>query len=118
MRKILIATIKPFAPAAVKKIRKIFSKEGYEIKVVDLINFEKSNHYNPFNYINDEKDVIKLINNLIRNTTPKADRFDATRLGRLLADHASLRLVLLNSCEGARGSERDVFSSAGVRIPL
>ena len=40
-----------------------------------------------------------------------ADRFHATQLGRLLADHASLRLVLLNSCEGARGNERDVFSS-------
>ena len=38
---------------------------------MDLINFEKSNHYNPFKYIKDEKDVIKLINNLIRNTTPK-----------------------------------------------
>lgn len=35
----------------------------------------------------------------------------ATQVGRLLADHQSLRLVLLNSCEGARGSEHDVFSS-------
>jgi hypothetical protein len=35
----------------------------------------------------------------------------ATELGRLLADHRSLRIVLLNSCEGARGSERDLFSS-------
>ena len=40
-----------------------------------------------------------------------AHRFLATELGRLLADHRSLRLVLLNSCEGARGSEHDVFSS-------
>ena len=32
-------------------------------------------------------------------------------MGRLLADHRSLRLALLNSCEGARGSEHDVFSS-------
>jgi tetratricopeptide (TPR) repeat protein len=38
-------------------------------------------------------------------------RLHATELGRLLADHRSLRLVLLNSCEGARGSERDIFSS-------
>jgi len=37
--------------------------------------------------------------------------FRATELGRLLSDHHSLRLVLLNACEGARGSERDVFSS-------
>jgi formylglycine-generating enzyme required for sulfatase activity len=35
----------------------------------------------------------------------------ATRLGRLLADISALRLVLLNSCEGARGGDRDVFSS-------
>jgi formylglycine-generating enzyme required for sulfatase activity len=38
-------------------------------------------------------------------------RLSATQLGRLLADHRSLRLTLLNACEGARGSERDVFSS-------
>jgi CHAT domain-containing protein len=40
-------------------------------------------------------------------------RLSATQLGRLLADHHSLRLVLLNACEGARGSERDIFSSTG-----
>lgn len=41
----------------------------------------------------------------------RAAHFSATRLGRLLADQDALRLVLLNSCEGARGSERDIFSS-------
>lgn len=35
----------------------------------------------------------------------------ATEFGRLLADHHSLRLVLLNTCEGGRGSKRDIFSS-------
>jgi hypothetical protein len=40
-------------------------------------------------------------------------RLSATQLGRLLADHPSLRLALLNACEGARGSERDIFSSTG-----
>jgi len=35
----------------------------------------------------------------------------ATQLGRLLADHYPLRLVVLNACEGARGSESDIFSS-------
>lgn len=35
----------------------------------------------------------------------------ATDLGRLLGDHASLRLAVLNSCEGARSSKLDVFSS-------
>ena len=40
-----------------------------------------------------------------------SDRFKATKLARLLADHFPLRLALLNSCEGARGSELDLFSS-------
>jgi len=42
----------------------------------------------------------------------KIHRLNATQLGRLLADHQSLRMVLLNSCEGAKSSERDIFSSA------
>jgi hypothetical protein len=41
----------------------------------------------------------------------ESQRLSATSLGRLLADHRSLRLVLLNACEGARGSDRDLFSS-------
>ncbi len=41
----------------------------------------------------------------------KALSLRATELGRLLADHPPLRLAVLNSCEGARGSERDIFSS-------
>lgn len=45
--------------------------KGYNIKVLDLIDFERSDGYNPFVYIRDDKDVIKLINNLIRNTTPR-----------------------------------------------
>jgi pSer/pThr/pTyr-binding forkhead associated (FHA) protein len=40
----------------------------------------------------------------------------ATELGRLLANHLSLRLVILNACEGARGSERDVFSSSAAML--
>lgn len=40
----------------------------------------------------------------------------ATSLARLLDDHASLRLVLLNSCEGARGSERDAFSGTAATL--
>jgi tetratricopeptide (TPR) repeat protein len=41
----------------------------------------------------------------------RAQRLLATEVGRLLADHHPLRLVLLNSCEGARASRDDVFSS-------
>jgi hypothetical protein len=38
-------------------------------------------------------------------------RISATQLGRLLADHHTLRLVVLNSCEGAKGSDTNIFSS-------
>ncbi len=46
-------------------------KDGYEIRVLDLINPGLSHCYNPFAYLRDEKDVLKLVTNLIRNTTPK-----------------------------------------------
>lgn len=49
----------------------LLKSQGYTVKVFDLINFEQSDGYNPFRYIRDEKDVIKLITNLIRNTTPR-----------------------------------------------
>lgn len=52
----------------------LLEKEGYVIKVVDLINMTKSHCYNPFHYIQDDKDVLKLITNLIRNTTPKGSQ--------------------------------------------
>jgi len=47
----------------------------------------------------------------LMDTAGKAQYLSASHLGRLLADHRSLRLVVLNSCEGARGSEYDIFSS-------
>lgn len=52
----------------------LLEKEGYVIKIVDLINMDKSHCYNPFEYIHDDKDVLKLITNLIRNTTPKGSQ--------------------------------------------
>lgn len=52
----------------------LLEKGGYVIKVVDLINMSKSHCYNPFHYIQDDKDVLKLITNLIRNTTPKGSQ--------------------------------------------
>ena len=55
----------------IRSVGNLLIKEGYDIKVLDLINFQNSDKYNPFRYILEEKDVIKLINNLIRNTTPK-----------------------------------------------
>lgn len=52
----------------------LLEKNGYIIKVVDLINMSKSHCYNPFEYIHDDKDVLKLITNLIRNTNPKGSQ--------------------------------------------
>ena len=49
----------------------LLKAEGYEIKVLDLINMHLSHCYNPFAYLKDDKDVLKLVTNLIRNTTPK-----------------------------------------------
>lgn len=44
---------------------------GYNVKVINLLEMDKSDGYNPFSYIREETDVVKLITNLISNTTPK-----------------------------------------------
>ena len=41
---------------------------GYQIKILNTINFKKSMHYNPFDYIHSEKDILKLVTALIANT--------------------------------------------------
>ena len=45
-------------------------RQGYEVRVFDLINPSASFCYNPFVYVQDDKDVLQLITNLIQNTTP------------------------------------------------
>ncbi len=44
---------------------------GYKVKVFNLVEMENSFNYNPFTYIQSEKDIMTLINQLIKNTTPK-----------------------------------------------
>ena len=44
---------------------------GYEVRVFNLIDPEQSDCYNPFVYVREEKDVLSLIDNLIKNTTPR-----------------------------------------------
>ena len=56
-------TMRAVAPLLIQK--------GYVIKVFDLIDPSSSDAFNPFPYIRDDKDAMKLVNNLIRNTTPK-----------------------------------------------
>ena len=45
--------------------------QGYDIRVLNLVNLEQSDGYNPFRYLRDEKDALRLVNNLIQATTPK-----------------------------------------------
>ena len=54
-----------------KDTGKLLEKKGYEIKVLDLINMEKSHCYNPFVYLKNDNDIQKLVTNLFKATTPK-----------------------------------------------
>ena len=49
----------------------MLKKNGYNVKVINLLEMNKSDCYNPFAYIREETDIVKLITNLISNTTPK-----------------------------------------------
>ena len=50
---------------------RMLKNNGYNVKVLNLIDMAKSDCYNPFRYIRTENDVIKLVTNIISNTTPK-----------------------------------------------
>lgn len=49
----------------------LLEKEGYKVKVLDLVTPKLSHCYNPFKYIQDDNDVQKLVANLFKSTTPK-----------------------------------------------
>ena len=57
-----------------RKTGGLLEKKGYEVRVFDLINPNTSFCYNPFEYVHDDKDVLRLISNLIQNTTPKGSQ--------------------------------------------
>lgn len=57
-----------------RKTGGLLEKKGYEVRVFDLINPDTSFCYNPFEYVHDDKDVLRLITNLIQNTTPKGSQ--------------------------------------------
>ena len=54
-----------------RAVGNLFLEEGYVLRVFDLIDPSKSDCYNPFCYIQKDADVFKLIDNFIKNTTPK-----------------------------------------------
>jgi len=52
----------------------LLKEQGYDIKVIDLINMEKSHCYNPFVYLHSDNDIQRLVTNLFKNTTPKGSQ--------------------------------------------
>jgi len=58
----------------VRDTGELLEKKGYSVKVLDLINMEKSHCYNPFVYLKNDNDVQKLVTNLFKSTTPKGSQ--------------------------------------------
>lgn len=56
------------------EVGKMLVNGGYRIKVLNTINFAKSMHYNPFQYIRNERDILKLVNTIIANTKGEGDK--------------------------------------------
>ena len=52
----------------------LLEQKGYKIKILDLINMEKSHCYNPFAYLRNDNDIQRLVTNLFKNTTPKGSQ--------------------------------------------
>lgn len=52
----------------------LLKSKGYEVRVLDLINMERSDRYNPFKYIESDNDVQRLVTNLFKSTTPKGSQ--------------------------------------------
>ncbi|MFR3923203.1 MAG: VirD4-like conjugal transfer protein, CD1115 family [Dysosmobacter welbionis] len=77
-------TLRAVAPLLIEK--------GYVIKVFDLIDTDRSDAFNPFPYLKDDKDAVKLVNNLIKNTTPKIPP-TTTRFGEI-RDRLDTALIL------------------------
>ena len=62
-------TSKPYLSLSVLiECGKLLQRGGYQIKVLNTINFKKSMKYNPFAYLRSEKDILKLVNTIIANT--------------------------------------------------
>ena len=53
---------------------KMLEQNGYDIKVLNTINFKKSMHYNPFAYLRSEKDILKLVQTIMVNTKGEGEK--------------------------------------------
>lgn len=92
---------------------------GYEIRVLNLVNLTQSDGYNPFCYIRDEKDALRLVNNLIQATTPKGNNSSDPFWEK--AETALLQAIILMLFEEAPPEEQNfsmvlrVLEYAGVK---
>ena len=115
-------------------------KNGYRVKVFNNINFKKSMHYNPFAYLHDEKDILKLVTTLMTNTKgegtggdpfwEKSEKLLYTALIAYLHDEAPVEeqnfAALLEMLNTMQVSEEDedyqnpvdlLFEELGIRKP-
>lgn len=115
-------------------------KNGYRVKVFNSINFKKSMHYNPFAYLHDEKDILKLVTTLMTNTKgegtggdpfwEKSEKLLYTALIAYLHDEAPVEeqnfAALLEMLNTMQVSEEDedyqnpvdlLFEELGIRKP-
>ena len=79
--------------------------QGYDIRVLNLVNLEQSDGYNPFRYLRDEKDALKLVNNLIQATTPKGSHESDPFWTK--SETALLQAIILMLMETAPESEQN-----------
>lgn len=92
---------------------------GYDIRVLNLVNLAQSDGYNPFCYIRDEKDALRLVNNLIQATTPKGSHESDPFWTK--AETALLQAIILMLFEEAPPEEQNfsmvlrVLEYAGVK---
>ena len=59
---------------ALVEFGKLLEKNGYDIKVLNTINFKKSMRYNPFAYLRSEKDILKLVQTIMANTKGEGEK--------------------------------------------
>ena len=58
----------------IHKVGGLLQKKGYEVRILDLLNMNRSHCYNPFVYLHDDNDVQRLVTNLFKATTPKGSQ--------------------------------------------
>ena len=118
--------------------RLLKEQQGYEVRVLDLINMEKSHCYNPFRYLQSDNDVQRLVTNLFKATTPKGSAskdpfWDTTAAMLLMAlvfylwyeapeDEQNFAMVLeilrAGDIPDAGGGDDEMDLDSGYRSPL